>query len=86
MTYKEILENVYRDVTLLAVNRYRKHQTVSIEEAIDWVNKRHPELPTPYKGFNGVLQATYDRTQDEEAREAIKTVFVDSKGSCVWSE
>lgn len=55
MTYKEILENVYRDVTLLAVNRYRKHQTVSIDEAIDWVNKRHPELPTPYKGFNGVL-------------------------------
>ena len=63
---------------------YRKHQTFSISEAIDWINKRHPELPIPYKGFNGVLQAAYDRAQDKESREAIKAVFVDSKGIKIW--
>ena len=86
MTYKELLENVYKDVTLLAVNRYRNYQTVFIDEAIGWINKRHPELSTPYKSYNGVLQAAYNRTQDDEARKAIKRIFVDSKGNRVWPE
>lgn len=86
MTYKENLEVVYKDIISLAVTSYRKHQTITLNEAIDWINTRHPELPSPYKGFNGVLQAAYDRAQDEEAQKAIKTVFTHNDGTPAWQE
>lgn len=86
MTYKENLEIIYKDVILLAVTTYRKHQSITLDEAIEWINKRHPELPSPYKGFNGVLQAAYDRAQDEEAQKAIKTVFTHNDGTPVWEK
>ena len=86
MSYKEILEAVYKDVITLAVTRYRNHQHITIDESIDWIHNRHPELPAQYKGFNGVLQAAYDRAQDEEAREAIKTIFTRNDGLPVWQE
>lgn len=83
MSYKGILETVYDDVILLAVTRCRNHQTITINEALAWINQRHPELPCPYKGFNGVLQSAYDRAQDEEARKAIRTVFTRNENP-VW--
>ena len=83
MSYKN-LDNIYKDVCLLAVSHYRNHQTISFDEAIKWINKRHPELPSPYKGFNGVLQAAYDRAQDDESRKAIKSVFVNNNGDRAW--
>ena len=55
MSYKKNLDNIYKEVCLLAVNHYRNHQTISLDEVIKWINKHHPELPSPYKGFNGVL-------------------------------
>lgn len=84
MSYKKELEIVYNDVRLLAVSHYRNHQTISFDEAIKWINKRHPELPSPYKGFNGVLQAAYDRAQDDESRKAIRSVFVNNNGDRAW--
>jgi hypothetical protein len=84
MSYKKELEIICKDVCLLAVRHYRNHQTISLDEAIKWINKRHPELPSPYKGFNGVLQAAYDRAQDDESREAIRTVFVNSNEDRAW--
>ena len=84
MSYKKELEIVYNDVRLLAVSHYRNNQTISLDKAIKWINKSHPELPSPYKGFNGVLQAAYDRAQDDESREAIRTVFVNNNGDRAW--
>lgn len=84
MSYKKDLDIIYKDVCLLAVSHYRNHQTISLDEAIEWINKRHPELPSRYKGFNGVLQAAYDRAQDNESREAIRTVFVNNNGKNAW--
>jgi hypothetical protein len=86
MTYKENLEIIYKDVILLAVTTYRKHQSITLDEAIEWINKRHPELLSPYKGFNGVIQAAYNRAQDEEAQKAIKTVFTHYDGTPVWEK
>ena len=77
-------EKVYNDVILLARDHYRKHHTISLNEAIAKINKRHPELPRPYVTFNGVLQAAYDRAKDNEGREAIMTVFTKKDGSNAW--
>lgn len=84
MSYKKDLDIIYKDVCLLAVSHYRNHQMISLDEAIERINKRHPELPSRYKGFNGVLQAAYDRAQDDESREAIRTVFVNNNGKNAW--
>ena len=84
MTYNEIVENVYKDVILLAKTLYREHRVFSLNEVIAWINKRHPKLPSPYVTFNGVLQAAYDRAKDDEAREVIMTVFTKQDGSNAW--
>ena len=72
MNYKENLEIVYKDIIQLAVTLHRNHQTISADGTIEWINMRHPELPNPYKGLNGVLQAAYDRTSDNEHRRLLR--------------
>ena len=84
MTYKESLDKVYNDIGRLALELYRSGRTMTQDELINWINKQHPELPSQYKGLQGVLQASFDRTDDEEIQNAIRTVFVNKKGKSLW--
>ena len=84
MTYKESLDKVYNDIGRLALELYRSGRTMTQDELINWMNKQHPELPSQYKGLQGVLQASFDRTDNEEIQNAIRTVFVNKKGESLW--
>ena len=85
MTYKELLERVYKDIGHYAKDLNRKGSSITQNELIDWINKRHKELPSQYKGLQGVLQAAYDRADDVEIKNAIQTVFVDKQGKSLWN-
>ena len=80
MTYKDKLESVYKDVGQLALQLYRSRKTFTQDELINWINKNHPDLPNPYKGIQGVLQAVYDRTDNHIIQNAIPRVFVNNDG------
>lgn len=75
MTYKELLDKVYNDIGRLALELYRSGKTMTQDELISWMNKQHPELPTQYNGLQSLLQASFDRTDDEDTKNAIRTVF-----------
>ena len=75
MTYKESLDKVYNDIGRLAWEFYRSGRTMTQDELINWMNKQHSELPTQYNGLQSLLQASFERTDDEEIQNAIRTVF-----------
>ena len=84
MTYKESLDKVYNDIDRLALELYRSGKTITRDELINWMKKNHHELPTPCNGIQSLLQASFDRTDDEEIQNAIRTVFVNKKGKSLW--
>ena len=75
MTYKESLDKVYNDIGRLALELYRSGRTMTQDELINWMNKQYPALPSQYIGLQSFLQASFDRTDDEEIQNAIRTVF-----------
>lgn len=75
MTYKESLDKVYNDIGRLALELYRSGRTMTQDELINWMNKQYPALPSQYIGLQSLLQASFDRTDDEEIQNAIRTVF-----------
>lgn len=84
MTYKELLDKVYNDIGHLALDLYRSGRAMTQDELINWMNKQHPDLPSQYKGLQGVLQASFDRADDEDTKNAIRTVFFDKHSNSVW--
>ena len=75
MTYKELFNNLYNDIGHLALERYRSGKMMTPDEVINWINKQYPALPSQYNGLQSLLQASFDRTDDKEIQNAIRTVF-----------
>lgn len=75
MTYKELLDKVYNDIGRLALELYRSGKMITRDELINWMNKQHPELPPQYNGLQSLLQASFDRTDDEDTKNPSVPFF-----------